>query len=156
MLSEQNLKRIDELKRFYQTSRALVIPALWMVQEEQGYVSQDAMKYVAKLLDVPFGHILGVVTFYTMLHQNRIGRHHIEVCTNVSCLLRGSDKIVTHLEKRLGIKMGETSKDGKWTLSEVECMGSCGTAPMFAVGDEYYENLTPEKIDKLLADLERK
>ena len=156
MLSEQNLKRIDELKRFYQTSRALVIPALWMVQEEQGYICQDAMKYVAKLLDVPYGHILGVVTFYTMLHQRPVGKHHVEVCTNVSCMLRGSDRIVAHLEKRLGIKMGETSKDGKWTLSEVECMGSCGTAPMFAVGEEYYENLTPEKIDKLLADLERK
>jgi NADH-quinone oxidoreductase subunit E len=71
-------------------------------------------------------------------------------------MLRGSDRFVSHLEKRLGVKMGETSKDGKWTLSEVECMGSCGTAPMFAVGEEYYENLTPERIDKLLADLERK
>jgi NADH-quinone oxidoreductase E subunit len=153
MLSEQNLKRIDELKKFYQTSQALVLPALWMVQEEHGYISQDAMKYVARLLDVPFGHILGVVTFYTMFHQEPVGKHHIEVCTNVSCMLRGSDRIVSHLEKRLGIKMGETSKDGKWTLSEVECMGSCGTAPMFAVGEEYYENLTPDQVDAIVAKL---
>ncbi|MBM4159887.1 MAG: NADH-quinone oxidoreductase subunit NuoE [Ignavibacteria bacterium] len=156
MLSERNLKKLDEMKKYYQTSQSLVLPALWMVQEEHGHISEDAMKYVAKLLGVPFGHILGVVTFYTMLHRKPIGRHHVEVCTNVSCMLRGADKIVEHLEKRLGIKMGETSRDRKWTLSEVECMGSCGTAPMFAVGEEYYENLTPEKIDKLIADLERK
>jgi NADH-quinone oxidoreductase E subunit len=153
MLSEKHLNRIDELRKYYQTSQALVLPVLWMVQEEHGYISQDAMKYVAKLLDVPFGHILGVVTFYTMFHQEPMGKHHIEVCTNVSCMLRGSDRIVSHLERRLGIKMGETSTDGKWTLSEVECMGSCGTAPMFAVGEEYYENLTPDQVDAIVAKL---
>lgn len=156
MLSEKNLKKIEELKKSYPTTQALVLPVLWMVQEEEGYISEDSMKYVAELLDVPFGHILGVVTFYTMFHSKQIGKHHIEVCTNVSCMLRGSDKIVEHLEKRLGIEMGQTSKDKKWTLSEVECMGSCGTAPMIAVGEEYYEDLTPEKIDKILGELERK
>jgi NADH-quinone oxidoreductase E subunit len=156
MLSEQNLKKLDELKKYYQTSQALVLPALWMVQEEHGFISEDAMKYVSQLLSVPFGHILGVVTFYTMFHRKAIGKHHIEVCTNVSCMLRGSGRLVEHLEKRLGIKMGETSKDKKWTLSETECMGSCGTAPMVAVGEEYYENLTPEQVDDILAKLERK
>jgi NADH-quinone oxidoreductase subunit E len=156
MLSEQNLKKIEELRKSYPTAQALVLPVLWMVQEEHGYISEDSMKYVAELLSVPFGHILGVVTFYTMYHSKQTGKHHIEVCTNVSCMLRGSDKVVEHLEKKLGIGLGETSKDKKWTLSEVECMGSCGTAPMIAVGEEYYENLTPEKIDKILAELERK
>jgi NADH-quinone oxidoreductase E subunit len=111
------------------------------------------MKYVAGLLNVPYGHILGVVTFYTMYHSKPIGKHHIEVCTNISCLLRGSGRIMDHLEKRLGVRAGETSKDGRWTLSEVECMGSCGTAPMFAIGDEYHENLTLEKVDKILDSL---
>jgi NADH-quinone oxidoreductase E subunit len=156
MLSEKNLKKIEELKKSYPTTQALVLPVLWMVQEEQGYISEESMKYVAELLSVPFGHILGVVTFYTMYHSKQTGKHHIEVCTNISCMLRGSDKVVEHLERRLGIEMGQTSKDKKWTLSEVECMGSCGTAPMIAVGEEYYENLTPEKIDKILAELERK
>jgi NADH-quinone oxidoreductase E subunit len=156
MLSDKSLAKIEDLKKFYPTTKALVLPVLWMVQEEHGYISEDAMKYVAQLLDVPFGHILGVVTFYTMYNAAPKGKHHIEVCTNVSCMLRGSEKIVAHLEKRLGIGMGETSKDKKWTLSEVECMGSCGTAPMVAVGEEYYENLTPEKLDKMLEDLERK
>ncbi|HWP82787.1 MAG TPA: NADH-quinone oxidoreductase subunit NuoE [Bacteroidota bacterium] len=153
MLSETNLKKVEELKKRYPTTQALVLPVLWMVQEEHGYISQDSMKYVAGLLNVPYGHILGVVTFYTMYHTKPVGKHHIEVCTNVSCLLRGSGKIVRHLENRLGIKLGETSKDGKWTLSEVECMGSCGTAPMFAIGEEYYENLSPEKVDKILEAL---
>lgn len=156
MLSEKNLKKIEELKKSYPTTQALVLPVLWMVQEEHGYISEDSMKYVAELLSVPFGHILGVVTFYTMFHSKQTGKHHIEVCTNVSCMLRGSDKVVEHLEKRLGIEMGQTSKDKRWTLSEVECMGSCGTAPMIAVGEEYYEDLTPEKIDRILAELEQK
>ena len=156
MLSELNLKKLDGLKKYYQTPQALVLPALWMVQEEHGFISEEAMKYVSQLLNVPYGHILGVVTFYTMFHSKPIGKHHIEVCTNVSCMLRGSGRLVEHLEKRLGIKMGETSKDKKWTLSETECMGSCGTAPIIAVGEEYYENLTPEQVDKILAGLERK
>jgi NADH-quinone oxidoreductase E subunit len=156
MLSEKSLKKIEELKKLYPTTRALMLPVLWMVQEEHGYISEDSMKYVAELLNVPFGHVLGLTTFYTMFHSKKVGKHHIEVCTNVSCLLRGSDKIIKYLEQRLGIGLGETSKDKKWTLSEVECMGSCGTAPMVAVGEDYYENLTREKLDKLIADLERK
>jgi NADH-quinone oxidoreductase E subunit len=156
MLSEENLKKIEELKKSYPTTQALVLPVLWMIQEEHGYISEESMKYAAELLDVPFAHVLGVVTFYTMFHSNPVGKHHIEVCTNVSCMLRGSEKIVELLEKRLGIGLGETSKDKKWTLSEVECMGSCGTAPMLAVGEEYHENLTPEKLEKILSDLELK
>ena len=156
MLSERNLKKLDELKKYYQTSQALVLPTLWMVQEEHGFISEEAMKYVAQLLNVPFSHILGVVTFYTMFHAEPIGKHHLEVCTNVSCMLRGSARLVERLEKRLGIKLGETSKDKNWTLSETECMGSCGTAPMIAIDEEYYENLRPEQVDKILDDLERK
>jgi NADH-quinone oxidoreductase subunit E len=153
MLNEANLKRVEELRKRYPTSQALVLPVLWMVQEQEGYISEDSMKYVAALLHIPFGHILGVVSFYTMLQKNRIGKYHIEVCTNVSCMLRGSGKILEHIEQRLGISVGETSPDKKWTLSEAECMGSCGTAPMLAIGDEYYENLTLEKIDKLIDNL---
>jgi NADH-quinone oxidoreductase subunit E len=153
MLSESNLNKVEQLRKRYPTSQALVLPVLWMVQEQEGYISEDSMKYIAALLHIPFGHILGVVSFYTMLQKNRIGKHHIEVCTNISCMLRGSEKILKHIEQRLGITVGETSPDKKWTLSEAECMGSCGTAPMLAIGDEYYENLTLEKIDKLIDNL---
>jgi NADH-quinone oxidoreductase E subunit len=153
MLSEENLKRIEDLRKRYPTSQALVLPVLWIVQEQEGYISEDSMKFVAGLLHIPFGHILGVVSFYTMLQKKQTGKNHIEVCTNVSCMLRGSAKILQHIEQRLGIKVGETSSDKKWSLSEAECMGSCGTAPMLSIGDEYYENLTIEKIDNLIDEL---
>jgi NADH-quinone oxidoreductase subunit E len=153
MLSQEHIQRINDLRKRYPTSQALVLPALWIAQEQHGHLSEETMKEIADLLQVPYGHILGVVTFYTMLHAKPMGKRHVEVCTNVSCMLRGSDKILSHLEKRLGIKAGETSKDGTWTLSEVECMGSCGTAPMVAVGEEYHENLTIEKLDRLIDSL---
>ena len=153
MFSEENLKKVEELRKQYPTSQALTLPVLWLAQEQFGHISEETMKYVAQLLDVPFGHVLGVVSFYTMFHREQKGKHHIEVCTNVSCMLRGAGRVVNHLERKLGVKMGETSGDKKWTLSEVECMGSCGTAPMFAVGEEYYESLTPDKVDEILARL---
>jgi NADH-quinone oxidoreductase subunit E len=154
MLSEENQKKVEQLRKRYPTSQALVLPVLWMVQEQDGYISEEAMKYVGTLLNIPYCHILGVVTFYSMLQKKVIGKHHIEVCTNISCMLRGSAKILEHIEKRLGINVGETSSDRKWTLSATECMGSCGTAPMFAIGDEFYENLTIEKVDKLIDSLQ--
>jgi len=153
MFTDENLKKVEELKKRYPTLQALVLPVLWLAQEQFGFISEETMKYVAGLLEVPFGHILGVVTFYTMFQRQPCGKHHIEVCTNISCMLRGSDQIVDHLEKKLNIKMGETSSDKRWTLSEVECMGSCGSAPMFAIGEEYYENLSTDKVDNILADL---
>jgi len=153
MLNESNLNRVEELRKQYPTSQALVLPVLWMIQEQEGYISEESMKYAGTLLNIPYSHMLGVVTFYTMIQIKSVGKHHIEVCTNISCMLRGSGKILEHIEKRLGIKAGETSQDKKWTLTEAECLGSCGTAPMLAIGDEYYENLTVEKIDKLLDSL---
>ncbi len=150
MLTPQNLQRIDELRKQYPHSQALVLPVLWIAQEQYGYISQETMKEVAALLNLPFGHILGVVTFYTMYHTKPVGKNHIEVCTNVSCMIRGSQKIIRQLEGKLGMKMGETSSDGVFTLSEVECMGACGGAPMCAVGEEYYENLTPEGVDRMI------
>ena len=153
MLTEENRKKVEELRKRYPTQESLILPVLWIVQKQEGYISEDSMKYAASLLNIPVGQILGVVSFYTMLKKYKTGKNHIEVCTNVSCMLRGSAKILEHLEKRLGIKAGETSPDQKWTLSEAECMGSCGTAPMLAVGDEYYENLTIEKVDELIEKL---
>ena len=156
MFSPENLKRVEELRHRYPHSQALVLPVLWIAQEQLGSISTHTMKYVAGLLKVPFSHILGVVTFYTMFRREAAGKHHIEVCTNVSCMLRGSGTLVKHLEQKLGIKPGETSADKKWTLSEVECMGACSGAPMCAVGEEYYEDLSTEKMDRVLADLEKR
>lgn len=153
MLNENNLKRVEELKQRYPTTQALTLPVLWMVQEQEGYISEESMKEVAALLNVTVAHVLGVVTFYTMFHDKPHGRHHIEVCTNVSCMLKGSDKILKHLEQRLGIACGQTTPDKKFTLSETECMGACGFAPMIAIGEEYHERLTTDSVDKVLEGL---
>jgi len=131
---------------------AAVLPTLWLAQEQFGWISEDVMHYVADLLKVSYNHILGVVTFYTMYNKKPVGKYHIQVCANVSCMLRGSDNLVEHLERKLGVKVGETTPDKLFTLDEVECLGSCGTAPMMQVNDDYYENLTAEKIDKLLEE----
>jgi len=104
VLTEENQKKVEDLRKRYPTSQALVLPVLWLVQEQEGYVSEEFMKYVATMLDIPFGHVLGVVTFYTMLQKKPTGQRHVEVCTNVSCMLRGSGKILQHIEQRLGIK----------------------------------------------------
>ncbi len=150
MFTEENLRKVEEIKRRYPNQMAAVLPVLWLAQEQFGWISEEVMHYVAELLAVPFSHILGVVTFYTMFNKKPVGKYHIQVCANVSCMLRGSDNLVEHLERELGVRVGETTPDQIFTLDEVECLGSCGTAPMMQVNDDYYDNLTPEKIDRLL------
>lgn len=122
MFTEENLRKVDELKKRYPTQTALVLPVLWLAQEQFGWISEEVMHYVAELLDVPFSHILGVVTFYTMYNKKPVGKYHIQVCANVSCMLRGSDNLVEHLEKKLDVKVGETTPDKMFTLDEVECL----------------------------------
>ena len=153
MLTEENLKKAEDIRKRYPASQAALLPILWIAQEQVGWISEEMMRYVGKLLDLPYGHVLGVVTFYSMYNSRKLGKYHIEVCTNVSCMLRGSDRILETIEHQCGAKPGQTSADGKWTVSEVECMGACGGAPMFSIGEEYYENLTPEKTEKILSSL---
>jgi NADH-quinone oxidoreductase E subunit len=153
MLTEENLRKAEEIRKRYPASQAALLPILWIAQEQEGWISEATMRYIGELLDLPYGHILGVVTFYSMYNSKKLGKYHIEVCTNISCMLRGSDKILETIEHRCGAKPGQTSADGKWTISEVECMGACGGAPMLSIGEEYYENLTPEKTEKILSSL---
>ncbi len=150
MLNDLNLKRVDEIIKRYPEPRAALLPALWIAQEQEGYISLKMMKFLGNLLSLSYSHILGVVSFYTMFHEKPLGRFHIEVCTNISCMLKGSDKILSTVEKHCGIKCGETSEDGKFTITEVECMGACSGAPMIAVGEDYFENLNEDKTLKLL------
>ena len=153
MFTPENLKKIEDLRTRYPTARALVLPVLWMAQEQAGWISRDTMEHVASLLNLPLGHVYSVVTFYTMFNTKPTGKYHLQVCTNVSCQLRGADKIVEHICERLRIPLGGMTSDEKFTVSEVECLGSCGTAPAIQVNDDYYEDLTPEKVDKLLTGL---
>jgi NADH-quinone oxidoreductase subunit E len=153
MFSDEQLQRIEELKKRYQHPQSVILDALWMWQDTHGWISEEGMTAVANALGVPVNHVYGVVTFYTMFNRAPVGRHKIEVCTNVSCMLRGSDGVLAHLTRRLGIQAGGTSADGKFTLVEAECLGSCGTAPMMQIGDEYYENLNEAQVDKILKGL---
>ena len=153
MLSQENLQRFERLQKFYPAKKALTLPVLWMIQEQEGWISGEAMNYVAKLLEIPVGDVYGVVTFYTMYNQQPRGKYHLQICTNVSCQLRGADNLVEHACKTLGVKFNENTKDGRFTISEVECLGSCGTAPMMQMNNDYVENLTVEHLDKLLKEL---
>lgn len=133
-----------------------VIPALTLVQDQEGYLSEEMMNAVAKHLSMPYIAVYEVATFYTMFHLEKSGKHQLEVCTNISCMLSGCNKIVKHIKEKLDIDLNETTKDGLFTLRSVECLGSCGTAPVMKLGKDYVENLTVEKIDALLRDLEAK
>jgi NADH-quinone oxidoreductase subunit E len=152
-LSQDHLRHIEELKQRYPHPQSLVLPALWMWQEEHGWVSEEGMKYIAALLNVPAHHVYGVVTFYTMFNKKPVGRHKIELCTNISCMLRDSERLLTHIQQRLNIRVGETTPDGRFTLLEAECLGSCGTAPAMQIGDRYHENLDTAKVDQILDQL---
>jgi len=152
-LSEKNQQRLEELKKRYQRPQSVILEALWMWQEEHGWISEEGMRAVAGLVGVPYHHVYGVVTFYSMYNRKPVGRHKIEVCTNVSCMLRNSDRILKHIEETLHIGVGETTPDKRFTLVEAECLGSCGTAPMMQIGDTYYENLDEAKVDAILGNL---
>jgi len=152
--SEAALAEYRELLTHYPTREAALLPTLWIAQREFGWLSNQVQLYVAELMEIPPSHIRGVVTFYTMFYQQPVGKWHLEVCTNVSCRLRGADQIVDTIKEKLGIEVGETTADKKFTLSSAECLASCGTAPMLQLNhDRYYENLTPESTLKLIDEL---
>ncbi len=132
---------------------SLSIPALRRIQEERGYIADEDITDLTAYLGVPRTQIDEVVAFYTQFTRKPLGTHHIQVCHNVSCSLRGAEGLVKHLCARLGITPGETSADGQFTLTTVECLASCGTAPMMMVGDAFFENLTPASVDALLSEL---
>lgn len=152
--NKQNLEKLAALLDRYPEKQAAMLPVLWLAQEQNGWISPEVMKYVGAKLEVSPSKVYEVVTFYTMFHQEPIGKFHFQVCRTLSCQLCGSETITKLLEKRLGIKKGQTSQDGRYTLSEVECLGSCGTAPMLQLNDDYHEKLTAEKLNALIDSLE--
>lgn len=149
-LSNEREKELREIIKRYPNTKAALLPVLWLVQEEAGYISDEAVFYVSKLLDMPSAEVFGALTFYTMFNRKKIGRHHIQVCTNICCWLKGSKDILEYLKARLGIDVNQTTEDGKFTLGTVECLGACGGAPVMMMDLEYYEDLTPGKIDEIL------
>ncbi len=155
-LSEESLARIGREIAKYPPGRkaSAVMAALRIAQDERGWLSEPLMDYVAQLLEMRPIEVYEVATFYTMYNLKPVGRHQISVCTNISCMLTGAEQVVKHLENRLGIRLGETTPDGRFTLREVECLAACGGAPMFMIDKTYFENLTPERIDEILGSLE--
>jgi len=149
----ENKKKFEETLKRYPQKKAALLPVLWLVQEQQGWISPESMEYLAKLLDVTPAFVYETATFYTMYNKKPIGKHHIQVCNSVCCCLRGSEETVNTLKKKLGIEVGESTPDGKFHLSTVECLGSCGTAPMMQIGNDYYEDLNEAKIAKILESL---
>ena len=157
LISDQSRAEIDRWIKKYpaEQKRSAVMSALRIVQDQNnGYLTNDLMDAVAEYLDMPSIAVYEVATFYSMYELEPVGKHKICICTNISCMLCGSDTVVGHLSKKLGIGLGETTADGRFTLKEVECLGACVNAPVIQIGDKYYENLTPESIDQVLDALD--
>ena len=150
VLSAEREREMSEILTRYPTRRAACIPVLHLCQDQEGFVSEEAMIYVAEKLGVSTAQVKGVVTFYTLFNTAPVGKHQVWVCRTLSCALRGAKDIIGHCEKRLGVHVGETTKDGKVTLRTAECLASCGTAPMMQVDKNYYENLTAVEVDRIL------
>ncbi len=154
--TEDNIKRIEKSISKYPEKKAAVMDALYVAQEQNGYITNEVMEEIAKILEMPVSDVYGVATFYTMYHKKPVGKYHLQVCTNVSCMLKGGMELLKQLKDELGIEEGEITSDGLFSIEEVECMGACGGAPMISANYDYYENLTPEKLRNLINDLRKK
>jgi NADH-quinone oxidoreductase subunit E len=153
VFSAAALQEVQSVLASYPVRDSAILPVLHMAQREFGCLDQDVVQLVAETVGTSPVRVAETMSFYTMFSAVPQGKHVIRVCTNVSCSLLGSRNIVEHLEKRLGIRSGSTRSDGLVTLETVECLGSCGTAPVMTVNDRYYENLTVEKIESILGEL---
>jgi NADH-quinone oxidoreductase subunit E len=151
--SPETLKKFEATVARYPKREAAMLPVLYLAQQEFGHLGPEAIAYIAKLMEQAPARVHGVVSFYTMFNTKPIGRHHIQVCRTLPCALGGAEKMIALLRQKLGIEPGQTTPDGKFTLTEVECLASCGSAPMMQINDDYYENLTEEKISEILDSL---
>ncbi|MDI7274692.1 MAG: NADH-quinone oxidoreductase subunit NuoE [Anaerolineae bacterium] len=153
--SEAAQRELQEIIGRYPDKRSAMLPALAIAQRERGYLTPEAYEWVAEALGTSPTWVASVASFYTMLRKEPPGRYLIQVCTNLSCSLVGAKPLLDHLRQRLGIEVGETTPDRLFTLITVECLGSCATAPVMQINDRYYEQLTPERVDEILAELHR-
>jgi NADH-quinone oxidoreductase subunit E len=153
-ISDKGKKEINSLIEHYPEKGSALMPILYIIQEEKGYISINDQLEVAKFLEIAPMQVRGVVEFYTMFRSEKCGKYLIQVCHTLSCSIMGAHTVVDVLRNKLKIDVGETTKDGKFTLLKVECLGSCGTAPVMQVNNDYYENLTEEKILRILDSLE--
>lgn len=146
----ENEEKFQEYVSRYPQIDSCMLPALWLVQEQEGWVSPEAMIYVADRLEKSPMQVYEVVTFYTMFNQKPIGKYNIELCKTVSCMVMGAPQLKAFIKETLGLEPGQTSEDGMFTFSEVECQGACGDAPMMALNNVYHGKLTKEKLEKII------
>jgi NADH-quinone oxidoreductase subunit E len=154
-LTSERERTFQEILSRYPNRQAACIPVLHLCQDQHGWCSPELVAFVAERLGLSTAHVQGVVTFYTLFNQKPVGKHQVWVCQTLSCALRGADEVLHHCEKRLGIHVGETTKDGKVTLRTAECLAACGQAPMMQVDKDFHENLTLKDVDTILDRLQR-
>jgi NADH-quinone oxidoreductase subunit E len=155
MFSEATVNRFEYLASIYPRKRSALIPMLLAAQQEHGYIRNDAIEYIAGFLDLSPSDVESTMSFYTLLHRRPVGKYHILICTNLSCMLRGSDDIEACIKRKLGVEPGEITPDGKFSAVEFECLGSCTTAPVIQVNGEFHENLDVQKVETILDELRK-
>ena len=153
MFSETNEKKLDEIITHYPVKRSAVLPALYIAQEEHGYVTDDDVKYLAQRLDMRVNEVEEVVTFYTMYSRKPVGKYKLQVCRTLSCQLAGAEELTEHIEHKLGCGINQTTADGKFTLQEVECLGYCDLAPVLQVNFDYHEQVSTSSVDEIISKL---
>lgn len=153
ILSPEARQQLEDLAKRYPTREALLLPALWLVQRQHGWISLDAMRYVAELLGVSPVRVYGVVTFYHMYHDRPPGKYNVQVCQTLSCSLMGAEKVLERLCRKLGIEANEITEDGRFMIQRVECLGACEHAPVCQINDEFVFDVTPEKLEAKLEEL---
>lgn len=151
--NQEELKEIEIIKSKYPKIESTIMPILWLSQNKFGYISDEVIIYLSDLLNISASKIEGVTSFYTMFHRKPVGKYHIQVCTNISCMLKNGIKLFNYISDKYNIKNMETTLDGLFSLEEVECMGACGGAPMIAINEDYYENIDIDNLNVLLAKL---
>jgi len=152
--SEKAKAEFDELIKHYPDKQAALLPVLYLAQSEFGYISPEVTDYLAGLMDLSSAQIYSVASFYPMFHKRPPGKYHIVVCRNITCSMMGSEEIIDYIRSRLGIEVGETTPDGRFTLDLIECLASCDTAPTMQINNRYHEELTVEKVKEILDKLE--
>jgi NADH-quinone oxidoreductase subunit E len=152
-VSEAARAEMEQALTRYPNKRSAILPVLWVLQRENGWLSPEALRHAARFVELDETEVFGIATFYTMFNLQPVGKYHLQVCMTLSCSLMGADRLFRHLEKRLGIGHGETTRDGRYTLRRVECLAACGGGPCMQVNFDYHENLDEAAVDRLLEKL---
>ena len=152
-LSKEGKELVKKELTRYEDKLSAIIPALYRAQKEHGWISTDVIEHLAEVMEIPSSRIAEVATFYTMFNREPVGKYHVQVCCNISCAMAGAREILGGMLEKNQVGLDEKTKDGKFTFSKVECLGSCGTAPMMQINDDYHENLSGERADQILKGL---